>query len=690
MYQLPTFFLPYEDETGYSWISRLTIENGLSHPDKLFDAFVAPDTTAYHSSLKNDVFRHPDHLSRSGGINSREDTFRFIQKHSIFPALAPMMTRPIQDRYINLIFRNQSSATKRDSAKPLIRELHYCKECQAQNLATFGETYTHRIHQLPGVHVCPNHNTMLFDCKSDEPVSSVNSDGALLYAKFAKELLDEWLPCDFYDIRTAIRKQLKILQYESTMPFDTFTHDFRKSPLSSYFPADIANALRHSLLSTNYLAYEQMIALLCFLFHDVPTLREYLPDKDNKSVFFKALSKYGYSMTSTYDPRLVTLHHNSCATEFFTTPHAFLSGWFCPVCDCKLSEVERMKQHVTMIGNGHYRLISIDKKGKNSMLTLYHKDCNCTSTIRTNSFLHFGTRCKCENQYKEQDIRKIIADLGPFKVVKYIKTELPIKIMDTECGHTFSVKFSKFCKSPYCRACHPKERTPKSFGEDVSDLVGAEYSIVRPYTDKDTPVSIRHDTCGKVSKYLPRHFLCGIRCPHCKVMYTQKDFEQTVLQLSGGLYKITDFPKNGNAVIQHTKSASTQTLTKAYILQELKRPTPSLLLPHPAIADTSSLSLPQTRYRIVFEFIQANYQQDEIIILSELKVDSFSYRQIKSSIKILVKKSLIYRIGPGLYAYVGQEFTNEQITCQQQIIHQNRCTQILSHSVDNKETEDPL
>jgi hypothetical protein len=39
--------------------------------------------------------------------------------------------------------------------------LRFCPSCVEQDKANFGETYWHRIHQIPGVEVCPHHATFL-------------------------------------------------------------------------------------------------------------------------------------------------------------------------------------------------------------------------------------------------------------------------------------------------------------------------------------------------------------------------------------------------------------------------------------------------------------------------------------------------------------------------------------------------
>ena len=43
--------------------------------------------------------------------------------------------------------------------------LRFCPSCVKDNIKMFGETYWHRLHQVPGVFLCPVHHEMLLDSK---------------------------------------------------------------------------------------------------------------------------------------------------------------------------------------------------------------------------------------------------------------------------------------------------------------------------------------------------------------------------------------------------------------------------------------------------------------------------------------------------------------------------------------------
>ena len=43
------------------------------------------------------------------------------------------------------------------------RRLRYCPQCFDEDIATYGEPYWHRLHQIPGIAVCPRHDCWLAD-----------------------------------------------------------------------------------------------------------------------------------------------------------------------------------------------------------------------------------------------------------------------------------------------------------------------------------------------------------------------------------------------------------------------------------------------------------------------------------------------------------------------------------------------
>jgi hypothetical protein len=53
------------------------------------------------------------------------------------------------------------AASRLSGTKAGMRSCRYCPECAKEDRMRYGEAYWHRIHQLPGLPVCPTHNTLL-------------------------------------------------------------------------------------------------------------------------------------------------------------------------------------------------------------------------------------------------------------------------------------------------------------------------------------------------------------------------------------------------------------------------------------------------------------------------------------------------------------------------------------------------
>lgn len=132
---------------------------------------------------------------------------RFINENTIFPLLKPFITQNKCDALSNAMrFGDQNIYNFIGFVRVFTmqhRFLRYCGQCIERDTALYGEPYWHRIHQLPGIYVCPIHNTATIESAvtpSDlrdgyHPLSSGTDSAPNVYEAdvFAK-LLD--LTCD--------------------------------------------------------------------------------------------------------------------------------------------------------------------------------------------------------------------------------------------------------------------------------------------------------------------------------------------------------------------------------------------------------------------------------------------------------------------------------------------------------------
>ncbi len=91
---------------------------------------------------------------------------RLINGHTLFPLYAPFL--PLERRhrlYDQMMSGNGTALYARlgmlTSHIPPHQWMRFCPGCVKSDRELFGETYWHRLHQAPGVEVCPTHATFL-------------------------------------------------------------------------------------------------------------------------------------------------------------------------------------------------------------------------------------------------------------------------------------------------------------------------------------------------------------------------------------------------------------------------------------------------------------------------------------------------------------------------------------------------
>jgi hypothetical protein len=100
---------------------------------------------------------------------------RFISENTVFPLLKPFLTQE-KCNALSVAMRFGDSNIYNILGFPRTftlrhRKLRYCPKCAARETEVFGEPYWHRIHQFPGVYICPTHKTTTLE--SDISVEEV-------------------------------------------------------------------------------------------------------------------------------------------------------------------------------------------------------------------------------------------------------------------------------------------------------------------------------------------------------------------------------------------------------------------------------------------------------------------------------------------------------------------------------------
>jgi len=153
---------PYPDELLYSICARYG--EAVQYPNK---HSLNMDLLGKESATSViDMPLHLEHLASVLPPNQTYSVDNLIGRHTLFPFYAPFIP---SERVEQIREMMRSGGGKRVHAvaginkSPIRRPdwLRFCPACAERDRKRLGETYWRRIHQLPGVEVCPDHLTFL-------------------------------------------------------------------------------------------------------------------------------------------------------------------------------------------------------------------------------------------------------------------------------------------------------------------------------------------------------------------------------------------------------------------------------------------------------------------------------------------------------------------------------------------------
>lgn len=162
---LPHFPDPYPDEIFCGILGRYQLRNGYSNykgtQDELFGSKGAISTIYFPSRLYALCERLPK--------GSTLDELRFINNNTMLPLFRPFLPTDRRKKVITAMCSNNGQGIYASLGLPAggVAEsngrLRYCPDCVNEDIGRYGEPYWHRLHQAPGVLVCPVHKVFLED-----------------------------------------------------------------------------------------------------------------------------------------------------------------------------------------------------------------------------------------------------------------------------------------------------------------------------------------------------------------------------------------------------------------------------------------------------------------------------------------------------------------------------------------------
>ncbi len=159
---IASFPIPHDDESLYSMIARY--RQRIRHPSIQSLMQELFGSSRLHAS--SDFSAKLEHLSGILPLWYGISTDRLTNDRTLYPFYSPFITKTqaldLRSRIHNSHERASGAFIKvRRGSVALSERIRYCPTCISDDRDIFRECYWHRLHQLPGVEVCPVHEVWL-------------------------------------------------------------------------------------------------------------------------------------------------------------------------------------------------------------------------------------------------------------------------------------------------------------------------------------------------------------------------------------------------------------------------------------------------------------------------------------------------------------------------------------------------
>lgn len=155
---------PYEDELLISVLARYALREGSSARDTMRSMFGPGQTTA--------VVDLPAGLAtlcrNLGGSDAGLSPESVRDQHTLWPFYRPFLVEPHRSEVLSDMHGHSGLAIHARcgilaARIPTPAYFRFCPACRADDVGQVGEPYWHRMHQLPGILLCPKHEIPLWD-----------------------------------------------------------------------------------------------------------------------------------------------------------------------------------------------------------------------------------------------------------------------------------------------------------------------------------------------------------------------------------------------------------------------------------------------------------------------------------------------------------------------------------------------
>lgn len=260
------------------------------------------------------------------------------------------------------------------------------------------------------------------------------------------------------------------------------------------------------------------------------------------------------------------------------------------------------------------------------------------------------------------------------------KEDHGIMELQHKCGYVLCITRKEFLNDWSCPVCEksgevlPSKQRNHKFDDDdfkkiIRDLTGDEYTLVGKFKDMNTRVDIRHNTCGNVADYIPSDFADGRRCKVCTQLLRTKELTKAITSLSNGRYQLGAKRTANLYSVIDTETGASRDLSSAKILQELRRPTPSPILPLKRKGNETKVV---TNRGDVWEVIQQMFPHGTPIFLEDIEIEGKPYSVIKRSMQSIMQKKFVKPVCLGVYLYLDDDLSPDEIIYYRYIVRNGK------------------
>ncbi len=537
---------------------------------------------------------------------------------------------------------------------------------------------------------------------SEDYYCSKVTEHHIQYATFLDMLNNTGYQLNYYDLKEMFYN--KFID-TGTPNMESYTDFINTFSLKNSQKKIIMNILKSGRLQRS----SELVLLISvyLMFYDVKDFERYA-----EQIGFSKFDCENYVVAGKYRKNISLIQHN-CGCKFVGTEYGIKKGWGCPDCLSKFTPNEFANHLFKSAYPEGYSIVEPYKPGTASMVMrhdicgqikittffelLYAPICKCLRT--RNSYLVNNGTVKLSNIYKTYESKKIEHNINlekeksDFRVLEYFGAFNPVIIRHSICGKTFSVSqiahfFSKK-RCPYCKYTstgtiisadsflHKAEKGKKilegnlihgpithkdEFIGTIKSLVGDDYELIGEYTDSNSSITLRHNLCGHTFTTTGSRFCNGQRCK-CETFYTNDEtFMEAFRECTDNCYGIIKDAscKFNYFRITEKTTGKVATLSKAQLIQELNRVTPSAIIDneHRHMFKGGLKPVKRVYMKMLYHILLEHSDENRIFSLGDIKkYCDYTSSQLSKAMTGFKKKGVVMYTGnKGCYRILNTRF----------------------------------